>query len=171
MSKDCSASGGLLGNIRFVFDVTKSRNLNATQAYDSSTTQIVLANYPATATATKKTLAPTQGIVLIGLTGVPAEGAIYVAGTDNLEDSTKSTLASTAAGIISLTYKSTLDPRSTVGFQGSYEEETLVPANTKNIFYGAIIVGTGEYRTWQSKYAVLKVDLVTNNAILRVYDE
>jgi hypothetical protein len=169
MSKDSSSSGKLLGTIKFVFDVTKSRNLNATQAYDTSTTQIVLANYPAT--ATKKALAPTQGKVLIGLTGVPAEGAIYVAGTDNLEDSTKSTLASTAAGIISLTYRTTLDSRSTVGFQGSYEEEIVVPANTKNIFNGSVIVGTGEYRDWQGKYGVLKVDLLTNNAVLRVYDE
>jgi len=49
MSKDSFASGELLGFIRFVFDVTKSRNLNATQAYDDSTTQIVLTKYKATA--------------------------------------------------------------------------------------------------------------------------
>jgi len=50
MSKDSSSSGKLLGTIKFVFDVTKSRNLNATQAYDVSTSQIVLASYPATST-------------------------------------------------------------------------------------------------------------------------
>ena len=42
---------------------------------------------------------------------------------------------------------------------------------TKEIYYGAMTVGTGLYREWQGKYAVLKVDILTNKAILRVYNE
>ena len=60
---------------------------------------------------------------------------------------------------------------STVTFQGNFEEEIISTADSKDIFYGAITVGTGNYREWQGKYAVLKIDLVTNNAILRVYND
>ena len=53
MSK-VSFSRELLGTVRFVFDKTKSRTLNATQAYDTSPSQIVLGSY--LATASKKPL-------------------------------------------------------------------------------------------------------------------
>ena len=67
-------------------------------------------------------------------------------------------------------------PLETLQFTGVLDKSTLPVANTKSnatkeIYYGAFTVGTGEYREWQGKYAVLKVDLLTNNAILRVYNE
>ena len=42
--------------------------------------------------------------------------------------------------------------------------------NSNTIYYGAITVGLGEYKKWLGKYAVLKINTVTEKAILRIYD-
>ena len=42
--------------------------------------------------------------------------------------------------------------------------------NPNTVFYGAITVGTGDYKKWQGKYAVLKINTVTGKGVLRIYD-
>jgi hypothetical protein len=42
--------------------------------------------------------------------------------------------------------------------------------NPNTVFYGGIPVGTGDYKKWQGKYAVLKINTVTGKGVLRIYD-
>ena len=207
MSKD-SSSRQLLGTIKFDFDPTKTRTLNATQAYDSSTSQIVLGSF--LATAIKKLLTkdlggggdpypvPMTGTVAVTLnsggtidpvvsllrkadqkaepaaiTG-PASAtlnfapqAITVSGLKkNKNESRFFEQADTAGFVGTSAYAGTVLNMGVLGDASNTKSN-----KTKDIFYGNIIVGTGLYRTWQNKYAVLKVDLLTNKAILRVYNE
>jgi hypothetical protein len=213
MSKSSYAPGELIGTIKFVFDKTKSRSLNATEAYDFSTSQIVLASYPAT--ATKKAPAKSLGVT----TGGTGKKKFYD-GTTNVTVTSCGTTLGDAAGTnkdlnmatvgkaLTLSFLSIIptgpavgskkagDPASTFGARstkGSYAPGELIGTTifsgsavdlglnsgsskrkssaNKDIFYGAITVGTVLYKEWQGKYAVLKVDLLTNNAILRVYNE
>jgi len=208
MSKGSYAPGELIGTIKFVFDKTKSRSLNATEAYDFSTSQIVLASYSAKASikAPAKSLGVTTG----------STGSFYY-GTTNVTVITYGADAGDAAGTnkafnpptggksLTLSFsaipvqgsavgsKKANDPAiaypigSTVSFSGSAVDSGFTgsavdsglnsgsskrkSSTNKDIFYGAITVGTVVYKEWQGKYAVLKVDLLTNNAILRVYNE
>jgi len=66
----------------------------------------------------------------------------------------------------------------TLSFQGTLSGERLQPSLSKNskatnpntIFYGGIPVGTGDYKKWQGKYAVLKINTSTGKCVLRIYD-
>ena len=192
MSKDTS-SPELLGTIKFVFDKTKSRTLNATQAYDASTSQIVLASYPATSTIKGPTKGPGKLVIdadYLGAVGVtatqtgqsgltPREAGKAGLAVDasapkriNLVWSQTPTLAAKQSQFLvlpnTLQFSATLvqPPYQLVDLNGGAKSNAA-----KEIFYGNIIVGTGLYRTWQNKYAVLKVDLLTNKAILRIYNE
>jgi hypothetical protein len=200
MSK-VSFSRELLGVVRFVFDKTKSRTLNATQAYDKSPSQIVLASYPAT--ASKKLLtknvytSPVGGVASVNSrtsSGGVLEGALLSEGlgkSDIVSKQLRSRVSrettavdvNYAAGGEFTTTKSkqqgalSIEPGtatfSGVNVGGNYDggdDGAVRSKKTKEIYYGAMTVGTGDYRTWQGKYAVLKVDLLTNNAILRVYN-
>jgi hypothetical protein len=197
MSKDSSSSRQLLGTIKFIFDKTKSRNLNATQAYDSSTSQIVLASYKGKSTINTSTNS------LGGLYPTPTyDGDVNVTATQNpvvslAPQAGRADLTKPGTGAKSLTLGWTALPTGatkqtaalqtlqrqgdTVQFAGiAIDADGIEPADpgatiksnaTKEIFTGNIIVGTGLYREWQGKYAVLKVDLLTDKAILRVYNE
>ena len=197
MSKDTS-SPELLGTIKFVFDKTKSRTLNATQAYDSNPSQIVLASYPAKATikAPAKSLGTVYGIgktydvtiFFAGTTYGDAAGGAMGTNKEVIDVQTSEgkslSLSFTPADPGSLAgSKKANDPAgayqtgSTVSFTGTVAGPDLTAGSSKrkssankDIFYGAITVGTVLYKEWQVKYAVLKVDLLTNNAILRVYN-
>ena len=195
MSKDSYAPGELIGVIRFVFDKTKSRTLNATQAYDTSTSQIVLASYPAKASikAPAKSLGKvSRGFVWDGVAAasvytyqkIPYE--MLATGNKRLKPARAEALKTVSFGF-NLT-----DPGSQLGSKTEFVElstasftGTAWPSAggdlvgslkrksnaNKEIFAGNITVGTGLYRDWQNKYAVLKVDLLTDKAILRVYNE
>ena len=187
MSK-VSFSRELLGTIRFIFDKTKSRTLNATQAYDISTSQIVLGSFPAS--ATKKLLTKDLGSVgpdASGRAGAVAVNYVtwgsLITGT-GLGKAAPAIAAPTSAnvswtlGMGASNSTRVFNNADIVLFSGSSAGISVLPGSTdnksnatKDIFYGAITVGTGLYREWQGKYAVLKVDLLTNNAILRVYNE
>ena len=198
MSK-VSFSRELLGTIRFVFDKTKSRNLNATQAYDSSTSQIVLASYPATSTIKAPTnslggTSPDPGKVFnvtVGVTGTQYAGLFFRAQQEKAGLAASAPLKSitldwtsyadlaapvpTAKQTTGLILKDTAQfagiiCRSPIGIEPA-DPGTTKTKKTQEIFAGNITVGTGLYITWQGKYAVLKVDLLTDNAILRVYNE
>jgi hypothetical protein len=198
MSKSSYAPGELIGTIKFVFDKTKSRTLNATQAYDSNPSQIVLASYPATATkkAPTKSLGTVYGIgktyggtaIVAGITyGADAGGAAgtnkevnTVAGGKELTLSfspiilTGPAVGSKKAGDPAVFYptgSTAIFTSSAVNSGRLVGSSKRKSSANKDIFYGAITVGTVLYKEWQGKYAVLKVDLLTNNAILRVYNE
>jgi len=193
MSK-VSFSRELLGVVRFVFDKTKSRTLNATQAYDKSPSQIVLASYPAT--ASKKLL--TKKVLPDAVGGVASVNLVkagqLAAGLPVKEVLGKSDIVSkdiAVPGAIDISFApfapgtvregtTKYVEAGTAMFTGVSGIALLLPAGddadvrskkTKEIYYGAMTVGTGDYRAWQGKYAVLKVDLLTNKAILRVYNE
>jgi len=200
MSKDSSSSGKLLGTIKFVFDVTKSRNLNATQAYDVSTSQIVLASYPATSTikTSAKSLASSSkggnnfilgsavvtgtnwagssmveaGVSMFGGLRTGKEEASTIPPFKGIEMSFGPSLKGGQAGLKNSSGVF-VKPENVIVFSGLYsQQDTFTKSNaTKDIFSGNITVGTGLYKTWQNKYAVLKVDLLTNKAILRVYND
>jgi len=177
MSKDSYAPGELIGLIRFVFDKTKSRTLNATQAYDSSRSQIVLASYPATSIikTPAKSLGKVTGSVRHGLNN---SGVVGVTETTCPQTTVEVVFAGSNLNVGSKQFPWG-DGACTVSFNGTATDGFLniqgsSKRNTnanKDIFYGAITVGTVIYKEWQGKYAVLKVDLLTNNAILRVYNE
>jgi len=204
MSKDSYAPGELIGTIKFVFDKTKSRTLNATQAYDTNPSQIVLASYSAKASikAPAKSL-EAEGVEIgddgdvVGYTGrISVNETTYgptlgdSAGTNkgvNLAAGGKAivlTLSPITSQGSAVGSKKANDPAiayrtgSTVSFTSSAVNSGRLVGSSKrkssankDIFYGAITVGTVLYKEWQGKYAVLKVDLLTNNAILRVYNE
>jgi hypothetical protein len=204
MSKDSYAPGELIGTIKFVFDKTKSRTLNATQAYDSNPSQIVLASYPAT--ATKK--APTKSLEAEGVEIGDDGDVVGYTGRISVNETTYGSTLGDSAGTnkvlnptivvkpLTLSFSTIIPTGSAVGSKkandpaiayrtGSTAIFTSSAVNSgrlvgsskrkssanKDIFYGAITVGTVLYKEWQGKYAVLKVDLLTNNAILRVYNE
>jgi hypothetical protein len=205
MPKVSFAPGELIGTIRFIFDKTKTRTLNATQAYDTNPSQIVLGSFPAS--ASKKLLTKDLGAIEPGtdLRGGTASVVVnnaagQIANTDrNFKPENtdrQKTLAPSGAPWIWTTVsfgtgqvenkpglkKSKRVPFgdervATASFSGVSPGSSLFPGDPKNsnetkeIYYGAFTVGTGEYREWQGKYAVLKVDLLTNNAILRVYNQ
>ena len=210
MSKD-SSSRKLLGTIKFVFDKTKSRTLNATQAYDTSPSQIVLGSFPAS--ATKKLLAkdlgdvvdpeavPSEGTVGLVLTNAGVKFLANASGKNELfasllekADQKAEPAAITGPDWATVNFaqgiaksglkKNKNEPQFfakadivTFGGTATGPNADIVVAGddksnaVKDIFYGAITVGTGLYREWQGKYAVLKVDPLTNKAILRVYNE
>ena len=197
MSKDSYAPGELIGLIRFVFDTTQSRTLNATQAYDSNPSQIVLASYPAKASikAPAKSLGVGgsigkvyDGTVLVNGAGYPKPGVILATGNkEGMAGLMKTVELAYGAYYPAFQAGSKQEneayvftqPGSTVNFAGIelLADGDLVAGSSKrkstankDIFYGAITVGTLLYKEWQGKYAVLKVDLLTNNAILRVYN-
>jgi len=192
MSK-VSFSRELLGTIKFIFDKTKSRNLNATQAYDSSTSQIVLASYKGKSTinTTKNSLGgrypppiKTFGVT-VGVNGTEFRAAAYGA----LQEKAILTGPEAAPKAIAVDWNNadieapaaaakqtvvTVNPLPTAKFNGTLVSPNVADRKsnaTKEIFAGNITVGTGLYREWQGKYAVLKVDLLTDKAILRVYNE
>jgi hypothetical protein len=68
---------------------------------------------------------------------------------------------------------------STANFQGTADLEGGSPIDVSNkskatnpntVFYGGIPVGTGDYKKWQGKYAVLKINTSTGKCVLRIYD-
>ena len=202
MSK-VSFSRELLGTIRFIFDKTKSRTLNATQAYDISTSQIVLGSFPAS--ANKKLLTKdlgegveegfaVSGSAAVRFTAASGAGANGDDGTVLGRAVEPVLRGGTNPGSANVSFSAwaygddfdfkkrkqtgtSAGQASTAVFVGSAgraelpNDDATKSNAAKDIYYGAFTVGTGLYREWQGKYAVLKVDLLTDNAILRVYNE
>ena len=183
MSKDSFAPGELLGTVRFVFDKTKTRTLNATQAYDTNPSQIVLASFPASATKkllTKETPPLFEDAVGSVSFGVTTTGNAIDIGFDLSRGLGPKSTASVNVSFVDAQLPDAQLPEGAVplppntaifgGMNTIRGVDSLKSNTTKDIYYGAMTVATGLYRDWQGKYAVLKVDLLTNNAILRVYN-
>jgi hypothetical protein len=167
--------------------------LNATQAYDKSTSQIVLASYPATSTINTPTNSlgvsgsypPSKVYGDVGVTGAEYPGLELIVSTVKAGSAASAALKTInmdlfANALSAAAAKQTLIVPTTAQFVGTIVRagvfNTGEPIGSKSnankeIFAGNITVGTGLYKTWQGKYAVLKVDLLTDKAILRVYNE
>ena len=186
MSKTDASLDPLVGILRFNFPTKSTRTLSATQAYDTSRSQVVLGSFTGKLTdktATEKS--PDYAGWTGSLTTYRAGGRIDDAGAkrNNARTSGAETvsLSATSSAPIILTSSSSLQVPVSYGitFNGT---TTIGPANgdqrgssnskatnANTTYYGAITVGLGEYKKWQGNYAVLKINTVTEKAVLRIY--
>ena len=180
----------LLAVLRFTVPSNSSRTLNATQAYDVTSSGITLASAIGKLLdkdAAVKADASAGKEVQTGLT-VWDTGAIYGYGQVNKEDAQAWVIPNATAGVwvnglntVEVDKKQYANNRqvSTLQFSGTTPFSLLLnPAVSKNskatnpntTFYGGIPVGTGDYNKWQGKYAVLKINTITGKGVLRIYD-
>ena len=188
----------LLAIIRFTIASNSSRTLNATQAYDVTSSGITLAS--AIGKLLDKDVAvkaeiPVGEVVNIGLSltaagydaRLPTEGTEkQITGsignsTATLSVAKKPAKRTPAAESSDMKLDGSRDPpaynATTLSFTG---DASIIPAggapknskatNPNTTFYGGIPVGTGDYNKWQGKYAVLKINTITGNCVLRIYD-
>ena len=174
----------LLAILRFAIPSKSSRTLNATQAYDVTSSGITLAS--ATGTLLDRDVAVKGeyrylgvGLTVSGMSGSSAMGTAmgekqvaieggYIDGcTATLTAYTKQPRAREARDRAQTTYSFT-----GTAIYGIIPVSNKPKATNPNtFFYGAITVGTGDYKKWQGKYAVLKINTVTGKGVLRIYDD
>jgi hypothetical protein len=192
MSKTDASLGPLVGTLTFDLPAKSTRTLSATQTYDTSRSQLVLGSFKGKLTdktATEKDGTArwsTMGVSLT-TTGYGATPEYYVgvhAKKDNDNNDIGSPLqtvhlestnerASTNRTSDTISEKTAVDYWSTFGvtFQGTAPASSNSKAtNANTTYYGAITVGLGKYKKWQGNYAVLKINSVTEKAVLRIYD-
>ena len=190
MSKTDASLGPLVGILRFDIPAKSTRTLSATQAHDISRSQIVLGSFTGKftdKTATEKDYANWT----VALTTYRAGGSLFdgdgATGGVKRDDHSVITPAtgtlSLSATSIALDGAQRVAPKERFGippvvtFSGAtgYRAIQLVRSsnskatNSNTIYYGAITVGLGEYKKWQGNYAVLKINTVTEKAVLRIY--
>jgi hypothetical protein len=194
----------LLAIIRFTIASNSSRTLNATQAYDVTSSGITLAS--ATGKLVDKDVAvkalAEARLVGVGLTvTTTAANAVANGELSGAEKVDASGLLLGSSATLNLARYQQLiiqtpnnikssdvkldgsrDPAAytatTLRFSGTDTTKpfsTAVPKNSKatnpnTVFYGGIPVGTGDYNKWQGKYAVLKINTITGNCVLRIYE-
>jgi len=190
----------LLAILRFTIPSNSSRTLNATQAYDVTSSGITLAS--AIGNLVDKSVAvkdvdKVSGTWNLGIT-VKASGAGDALGSGAEKATDPALLAgntvtanvwvksvnSTALGKKQSANNNKGSCRlssgvpSSLGFSGAsigglfqYNlSKNSKATNPNTIFYGGIPVGTGDYKKWQGKYAVLKINTSTGKCVLRIYD-
>ena len=184
MSKTDASLGSLVGILRFDLPAKSTRTLNATQAYDTSPSQVVLGSFTGKLTdktATEKSWDEVawDGSLTASVYGETYRGVGDAAGLKRvinpIAPETVSLSATQTAPIIYTLSSSLGEPRvggvtftgMSFGSVGSSSKSKATNANTS--YYGAITVGLGEYRKWQGNYAVLKINTVTEKAVLRIY--
>ena len=192
----------LLAILRFSVPSNSSRTLNATQAYDVTSSGITLAS--AIGKLVDKSVAVKAGVlkpqeVSMGLTltgaGANLQGDTVGAGKQNADVeilSSNATLAVVpAAKARQSANKCTIcgDGKCCPGAKGTATTLDFIgtgnttgdviayglsnkskATNPNTTFYGGIPVATGDYKKWQGKYAVLKINTVTGKGVLRIYD-
>jgi hypothetical protein len=193
----------LLAILRFTIPSNSSRTLNATEAYDVTSSGITLASAIGTLvdkSVVVKTENPRTIELMTGLSvqttgagdasGLGAEKAA-INPTSLLGSSATLTVGAGAAKKrqsanirqkcnVNQTDNCTpfVGAANTLSFTGTSSGEVFQPSLSKNskatnpntIFYGGIPVGTGDYKKWQGKYAVLKINTSTGKCVLRIYD-
>jgi len=194
MSKTEISLGPLVGILTFDLPAKSTRTLSATQAYDIlSRTQIVLGSF--TGKLTDKSVvvkddnfefwggsvnfhafggaAGASGFGAKRDVGVAPTGTVSLTATDRGVGELKSGKA------VPVYQNRGVSAPDGVTFEGngvlgnaiaiaSSSKSKATNANTT--YYGAITVGLGKYKKWQGNYAVLKINTVTEKAILRIYD-
>ena len=174
----------LLAILRFTVPSNSSRTLNATQAYDVTSSGITLAS--ATGTLVDKDAAvKTESLkcaeaLYVGLSITGTGGEFVTAGAEKqfiiTPAASSATLSTWLLPIIPL-LKGPLAAATTIMFNGTATVDRSglsnksKATNPNTSFYGAITVGTGDYKKWQGKYAVLKINTVTGKGVLRIYDD
>jgi len=196
MSKTESSLGSLVGILRFDRPSKSTRTLSATQAYDIlSRTQMVLGSFTGKLTDKSAVVkGPSDGLWSVSTTttdfgdtrvagaGAKRDGDGMFEYTGGVGPVTLSAMRRGAA--VALNSGKTTIPCKGCGanngitFSGSAPQalriESASSSNSKAVnanttYYGAITVGLGEYKKWQGNYAVLKINTVTEKAILRIY--
>jgi hypothetical protein len=191
MSKT-NTSSRLLAILRFTIPSKSSRTLNATQAYDKTSSGITLASATGRLVdkgAAVKDVPSEPGAEYranIGLTFTEARKAAgepeYI---DSAERNTQDLVPAAAVNGVTMALTGTVPNFksrdkfynvSTAGFTGSVLQDVPGLTNSKatnpnTTFYGGISVATGDYRKWQGKYAVLKLNTTTGKGVLRIYED
>jgi len=190
MSKTELSLGSLVGILTFDLPAKSTRTLSATQAYDIlSRTQIVLGSF--TGKLTDKSVVVKDGDFelwggSVNISGYGGAAGIYGVGAkrDAMDPAGMRTvtLSATDQGFLLKSGKVTIPcgnncPPDGITFAGAVVIPTVAAPSSKSkatnantTYYGAITVGLGEYKKWQGNYAVLKINTVTEKAILRIYD-
>jgi len=189
MSKTGTELGSLVGILTFDLSAKSTRTLSATQAYDIlSRTQIVLGSFTGKLTDKSVVVKASDvgpggawnGNITLAEFGNTAGTHGYGAKRDGNGVVVKGTVALSALGAVGKNPGKTAVPWAPGGvtFQGTRVlSNTIAIASSSNskatnantTYYGAITVGLGEYKKWQGNYAVLKINTVTEKAILRIY--
>ena len=182
MSKTDTPLGPLVGILKFDLPAKSTRTLSATQAYDTFRSQIVLGSFTGKftdKTATEKA----DGYELLGGTFNTSQAWHNYAGAGGAGAKRNDAIAVRMAGTISLSATSSGRLASPIIFTSSPDGVTYSGArpldqgssfmskatNANTTYYGAITVGLGKYKKWQGNYAVLKINTVTEKAVLRIY--
>jgi len=202
MSKT-NTSSRLLAILRFTIPSKSSRTLNATQAYDKTSSGITLASATGRlvdkSAAVKSYTQPIGSSADVGLRAANVGLIAYGAQILDMEQRNSSLYempAGTRTAELSLKARTaelslkggTLDRKggngnfwnfaSFTGSAGYAAFEANTPGllkskatNPNTTFYGGISVATGDYRKWQGKYAVLKLNTTTGKGVLRIYED
>ena len=177
----------LLAILRFSVPSNSSRTLNATQAYDVTSSGITLASAIGTLVDNSVAVKANADKVFnnISLSTTTAGGVVFPPGAPGagkratfIPTSTSATLSATPA-LRKLKRAADYRVVTTLDFGGTATGYRLSSGlsnkskatNPNTFFYGAITVGTGDYKKWQGKYAVLKINTVTGKGVLRIYDD
>ena len=199
MSKTEISLGPLVGTLTFDLPAKSTRTLSATQAYDIlSRTQIVLGSFtgkltdksvvvkddstgsavPWSINATFNAFGGFDAAASAGFGAKRDGNGAVVKGTVELSVTRGASITSGKADPVY--QKRILVPGGFapygVTFSGMTWNSTVAApssdpkaTNANTTYYGAITVGLGEYKKWQGNYAVLKINTVTEKAILRIY--
>lgn len=179
----------LLAILRFTVPSNSSRTLNATQAYDTASSGITLASAIGTLVDNSVAVKAQRGTeaITIGLS-LRTAGVTNPFGTADAEkrEAAADFGASTVElGVVKVqkkqsakacdaitTLRQSYGPATTLNFNGDQVllGGNVIKTNPNTTFYGGIPVATGDYKKWQGKYAVLKINTVTGKGVLRIYD-
>lgn len=172
----------LLAILRFNIPSNSTRTLNATQAYDTTPSGVTLGSFLGTlvdnAAAVKAEIKPANVNVGLSLTttganivpglGAEKQSSPAIAGSSATLSvgTTTACVPINACASQTLTYQGTTTNITPAGGVSNKSKAT----NPNTTFYGAITVGTGDYKKWQGNYAVLKINTSIGKGVMRIYD-
>ena len=168
----------LVGILRFDLPFKSTRTLSATQAHDTSRSHIVLGSF--TGKLTDKTATEKGGGGITCNIGWNTTRFATVAGTKRDEGSPRTGTVTLSVRPIALDGLEGVAPKEVFIIPPEVTYSGMRPpdpgssfmskaTNSNTIYYGAITVGLGKYKKWQGNYAVLKINTVTEKAVLRIY--
>lgn len=171
MSKTKSSPSPLLAVINFDALTSSTRTLSATQAFDTSRSQITLGSF--TGTLTDKT----------NKKGPAATWKVAVASTNSIHPESTAQRNPNPEGqfeSVALIVREVKNPKpaptkgkpcfeiSRLIFEG-FKMGSLNPGKNITTYDGVITLALGEYKKWKDNYAVLKTNAKTEKAVLFIY--
>jgi len=167
----------LLAVLKFDALSSSTRTLSATQAFDTSRSQIVLGSFKGR--LIDKTINKDARVVTVGSTTTNHPSYVIPDKFQEVERQIATEDGLTAVALAVKNYKTPnikLANELNIGvlksrfiFDG-VKMGSLNPGKNITIYDGVITLGLGEYKKWQDKYAVLKTNTVTEKAVLRIYE-